>query len=772
MPNILAIVSKTVFKKEAKELGVGDVWETAAYTSTHAALAPLAKGGRLFLVTVRPDVELWLVAVLEQPKASKGAWRAAANVAPIRDVTALIPKILFASGKGIVRDAKLGMSLQSPRELSPATADLLAGAKSAAAPAKAAKPAATKPAAAKPAAAKAAKATPAAPPPPTTPSPARPASVPEGATWCAADASWEYGETDERGCRQGTWQMWREDGSKRGEAPYVDHDLHGINRRFHPDGTVASEGRWERGVLRDSVFFATDAPTDEHTLRQGGSVTVRAEFIGDASARANATIRFYDKEGRLRDAQGVLVPKRPAGVPDTARWFSEGSIASPDGTTSGWVDGAMLRERNIKVGVWRWWSNAGELLYTEVMTSKGKLQHRISRESDAIAVEIDKFVAAPKEQMFYLAMHWSPYFHARMRERMATFPASIVREYIRILHGDIEEHEHVWSRKVSHPREIVELVEDWEKRAPRDAADVDAWFIFGAGARSAFELRDRERTERWWKRFTAIRAPKELPENTYSFNGFDDDLGKTGDVRKGIEAWLSGKEAKAHATLATKLASPKTFASVEDDELAALVSARAGARDCRVMIRDPKTCEAWLLDEDGHSHYWKGDDLAPSTVQFGLDVLTGLMQADTCDERQLYWPGKHGWLALQRYGRVVLWHAATYYVSRGQAEVEKLELFKAGSPVEAQRMMALIATGKGKPIDPWETPKLGVIHRHYKGDGISGLGVKGASLVTFKRTLETLGSREEAILAFEKIELERIRSGGMISRFTAGAHRD
>ncbi|MFN0248262.1 MAG: toxin-antitoxin system YwqK family antitoxin [Kofleriaceae bacterium] len=788
MPDVLAIVSKAVFEKEAKGLDVGDVWPTAAYTSTHAGLAPLASGGRLFLVTVRPEIELWLVGVLEQPRLSKGAWRAAPNTTPITDVTKLIPKILFASGKGLVRDAKLGMSLQSPREIAPATASLLSG--DSTSTAASTKPALTKTTPAKPTSAKptSANATPTkATPTKTTPAVAPPAkstaakvailadrTAPvQGAIWNAADESWEMGDTDELGCRQGVWRSWREDGTPRGETPYVDHDVHGINRRFHPDGTLASEARWERGILRDSMFFGTEKPTDEPNLRQGGNATVRAEFIGDERGRTNVSIRFYDKEGRQRDAYGALVPtKRPAGVPDTARWFSTGSVASPDGSTSGWVDGPMIRERNVKCGVWRWWSNAGELIYAEVMTEKGKLQQRIRPGDDGVETEIDKFFADPKERYFYLAMNWTPFLHERMRARLATAPWNVVREYTSVLDGNIEDHQYVWSVKTERPREIIEIVEDWETRAPRDASDADAWFILGLGARSAFEIRDRKRTERWWTRFDAITPPKKLPEGTYAFNDFDDELGKSGEVRKRIEPWLSGKAAKAESATAKKLADPKMFASVDDDELAELVSSRAGARPCDVKLRNAPTCEAWLLDEDGVTHYWKGDDLAPTTVSFGLDELAHLMQSDACDERQLYWPGKHGWLALQRYGRSVLWHQAKFYGSRGQAEVEQLTFFKAGSPAQAQRLMKIIAGTKNKPVDPWEPPKLGPIFRIYKRDGIKSLAVKDKSLVTRSTTLEKFSSREAAILAFEKIELERIRTGGMIERFVAQANRD
>jgi hypothetical protein len=748
MPDVLAIVSKQVFETAAKGLGPGDVWPTASYASAHAGLRPLAHGGRLVLVTVRPELRLWRVAVLDAPRASRGGWRAAVNTAPIADVTRLIPRIKFASGKGLVRDARLGMSLQSPRELTADAAALLLGA-AATAPSKAAPRAAAGPA-------------------------RPPADVPEAAIWNAADDCWEHGALDERGCKQGPWRSWRADGTLLGEGAFVDHDLHGANRRYHPDGSLASEGQWVRGVMRAVRFFATPGPTDPPRLRQGGAATVRTDQLVDDAGVRVVTIRCFDADGRERDPLGVPVPPRPAGVPETARWFSDGSVPAPDGTSSGWVDGPTLRERDVRCGTWRWWSNAGEPLRAEIMGPYGRPLHTITPTDDELTREIDEYLAAPMERQFSLAMRWSPLLHARVRDRLAALPAALTREYVSVLHAHLEEPGHLGTREITRPREILEVVEDWERRAPPDARDVDAWFLLGAGARAAYELRDAERLARWWPRFTAVPRPKRLPDDTYAFNDFDDDLGKQGEVRARIEALRSGRAARAHAALAARLAAPRTFAAVPDAELADLVSARAGARPCEVLVRDPATCEAWLLDADGETHHWTPAGLAAPTVRFSGrpgDELVHLAQSDACDERRLYWPGKYGWLALQRYGRSVLWHAARYYPSRGQAEVERLAVFKAGSPVEARRMMDRIAGGKPGPVDPWEPPKLGPIFRIYRGEGIGSLAVRGKSLVTRGTTLETFPSREAAIVAFETIEIERIRSGGMIERFVAGAQR-
>jgi hypothetical protein len=132
--SVFAVVSKKVYETEArvkgKVLGLGEVWATSKYASTHAALKPLADGGHIFLVTVRPpDEALWLVAVLLDVKSTKGGWASSANTTPITNITSLKGSIKFASGSGITAaKGKLGMSLQTPRTLSAADTTLLLGA--------------------------------------------------------------------------------------------------------------------------------------------------------------------------------------------------------------------------------------------------------------------------------------------------------------------------------------------------------------------------------------------------------------------------------------------------------------------------------------------------------------------------------------------------------------------------------------------------------------------------------------------------------------------
>ncbi len=131
MPDILAIVSKSIFERDGRiadrVIEAGDVWPVDRYTSANKALASLGAGGRIFLVTVRPPNEqLWFLGVIEQPRFDGTAWIAAPNRLPATNITSLRKQITFESGKGISGDkGTLGMSLQTPRALTARDVELI-----------------------------------------------------------------------------------------------------------------------------------------------------------------------------------------------------------------------------------------------------------------------------------------------------------------------------------------------------------------------------------------------------------------------------------------------------------------------------------------------------------------------------------------------------------------------------------------------------------------------------------------------------------------------
>ena len=123
MADILAIVSKAIFERDARidgrMIAAGDIWPVDRYNSSNKQLQPLADGGRIFLVTVRPNEQLWFLGVVDHPVFDGSAWIAKRpNTLPATNITQLRKTITFESGKGISQDrGTLGMSLQTPRAL-------------------------------------------------------------------------------------------------------------------------------------------------------------------------------------------------------------------------------------------------------------------------------------------------------------------------------------------------------------------------------------------------------------------------------------------------------------------------------------------------------------------------------------------------------------------------------------------------------------------------------------------------------------------------------
>ncbi len=131
MPSVLAIVSKAIFERDAKMgarvAGLGDVVPLDRYVSKNKGLTPLAEGGALFLVTVRPpDEALWLVAILESPTFDGENWHSSKNTTAVADISPQKGELRFTTGAGLsAKKGALGMSLQTPRVLTEADVALL-----------------------------------------------------------------------------------------------------------------------------------------------------------------------------------------------------------------------------------------------------------------------------------------------------------------------------------------------------------------------------------------------------------------------------------------------------------------------------------------------------------------------------------------------------------------------------------------------------------------------------------------------------------------------
>jgi len=192
--------------------------------------------------------------------------------------------------------------------------------------------------------------------------PPRPASVPGEARWDPKEPGfeWVHGELDAEGRRHGAFRSWTRDGALHGESHYDHGRVHGKNINFHPDGTIASEADWVDGVIMDSVFHRSAAPTTEPFAQAAPNVWSVRYYTRDG--KTNYTIRYFARDGSECGPDGQPLPVRPSSVSNDARWF-------PD--IERWVDGEIERGTNTQVGRWRWWSREGVLRHEEQRDAHG-----------------------------------------------------------------------------------------------------------------------------------------------------------------------------------------------------------------------------------------------------------------------------------------------------------------------------------------------------------------------------------------------------------------
>src|SRR5258708_34838398 len=113
MASVLASVSRAVF--DALPVGyLGQVAALDRYISKQAAFTFMAFADAIFLVTVRDDDVVWLVAIIERPQyMRRGVYVGAINKTPITNITKLVPMLELVSGDGIhAKPGRLAMPLQ------------------------------------------------------------------------------------------------------------------------------------------------------------------------------------------------------------------------------------------------------------------------------------------------------------------------------------------------------------------------------------------------------------------------------------------------------------------------------------------------------------------------------------------------------------------------------------------------------------------------------------------------------------------------------------
>ncbi|HUS27845.1 MAG TPA: hypothetical protein VMZ53_05035, partial [Kofleriaceae bacterium] len=222
--------------------------------------------------------------------------------------------------------------------------------------------------------------------------PVRPTTVAEDARWDPKDPGFEWvsGVLDSDGRRHGLYRSWTRDGVLHGECTYDHGKVHGKNINFHPDGTVASEAEWQHGVIMNSAFYRSEAPSPEPFAQAAPNVWSAKYYTRDG--KTNYTIRYFLRDGTECGPDGNALPARPKSVSSDARWF-------PD--MDRWVDGAIERGTNKQVGRWRWWSRDGILRHEEVRDASGEATMIAEYEADGSLQKKTTRTADGEERDYY-----------------------------------------------------------------------------------------------------------------------------------------------------------------------------------------------------------------------------------------------------------------------------------------------------------------------------------------------------------------------------------
>jgi hypothetical protein len=150
----------------------------------------------------------------------------------------------------------------------------------------------------------------------------RPSNVPRAARYSVRDGWWQIGQVVD-GRPFGPWRTWREDGSPLFEARFDSKGrLQGRFRRFHPDGAIAREARYERGLPAGEQVYhrAKGAPGDLFPSAdpRASQVVIRYDDPGEEAERRLLDGRGHElaESGALDEGAGALDPVFAAAQPD------------------------------------------------------------------------------------------------------------------------------------------------------------------------------------------------------------------------------------------------------------------------------------------------------------------------------------------------------------------------------------------------------------------------------------------------------------------------
>jgi hypothetical protein len=180
----------------------------------------------------------------------------------------------------------------------------------------------------------------------------RPAGVPEGAVYFPEWDEWGLGQRID-GQPEGDWRGWRSDGTFVEESSWRAGTCHGVKRRYHDDGSLATVSEYDHGVARQTTAYRPANPTREKGFDFDALPANfhTATFWFDAHGLAYRQ-EFREADGTEVDVRGRPVPARPATVPPEAYYNSENGF---------WVGARWQPVGAAPVGVRRHWDQEGNL---------------------------------------------------------------------------------------------------------------------------------------------------------------------------------------------------------------------------------------------------------------------------------------------------------------------------------------------------------------------------------------------------------------------------
>jgi hypothetical protein len=233
--------------------------------------------------------------------------------------------------------------------------------------------------------------------------PERPAGIPEGGAWNATLGKWEAvartGGLD--GIREGECLRFRADGTLFSRSRFVADVEDGPFTVYHPNGTVAREGRYVGGRVEGIVSV--------HASPDGSGEPLRSCCVPPGATRMEIRFRsgeylqevFYDRDGRALLSDGNLRPVCPDGLPELVEF---------DESRGGWIARSPTLDRR--------WTVEGRLVEEEERPADGR---RVTRVFDADG-RVREESGVDGEGLRFEA-EANPYADPRIREERGSFEA-------------------------------------------------------------------------------------------------------------------------------------------------------------------------------------------------------------------------------------------------------------------------------------------------------------------------------------------------------------